>query len=261
MINESTQYPDEFIDRLEILWGEGFLSPGGASEVKEILTGLDLTDRSVLDIGCGTGSIELVLAGDLGAGRVTAIDVEPRMIERARRRVADAGVVDRVELRLVEPGPLNFPNHSFDVVFSKDSMVHIPDKDDLFQEILRVLCPGGVFAASDWLAGENASTSSEWVRFRELAHLSFHFATAQAMEVAMQKAGFDRVSSVDRNAWYAPITEQEVEQLEGPLRGRILEVIDEETYQRWLNVRRALRNAVCAGALRPTHLRGFKPNR
>ena len=30
-------YPDEFIDRLEVVWGEGFLSPGGADEVVEIL--------------------------------------------------------------------------------------------------------------------------------------------------------------------------------------------------------------------------------
>ena len=260
MTNENTQYPDEFVNRLEIIWGEGFLSPGGASEVREILRSIDVTNRSVLDIGCGTGGVELILARDLGAGRITAIDVEPQLIERTRQRVADAGVADRVELQLVEPGSLNFSNDSFDVVFSKDSMIHIPDKDAIFREILRVLRPGGVFAASDWLVGENVDTSPEWTRFRELAHLSFDVATAQQTEKAMQKAGFDRVSTVDRNAWYTPITVQEVERLEGPLRERILEVVDEEIYQHWLNVRRALRDSVGVGALRPTHIRGFKAN-
>ena len=259
MGDKEPHYTNEFIDRLEILWGEGFLSPGGNAEVKEILNGLDVVGKSILDIGCGTGGAELVLAGELNAGQVTAIDVESQMIERTQKRIANAALTDRVEVRLVEPGPLEFPNNSFDVVFSKDSMVHIPDKKALFDEVLRVLRARCVFAASDWLVGENADSSSEWEEFCELAHLSFSFATASEMETQMRIAGFVDVSSIDRNAWYKPITVQEVEQLEGPLRTQIIEVSDEETYQHWLKVRRALRDSVAVGALRPTHLRGYKP--
>ena len=40
----------------QTLWG-GFLSPGGVSEVEEILRGIDLSDKPVLDIGCGNGSL------------------------------------------------------------------------------------------------------------------------------------------------------------------------------------------------------------
>ena len=47
--------------------------------------------------------------------------------------------------------------------------------------------------------------------------------------------------------------------LEGPLRGRLLEAVGEDLYLGWLEVRRALRDSVHVGALRPTHLRGFKP--
>ena len=49
------------------------------------------------------------------------------------------------------PGPLPFADASFDIVFSKDALLHVPDKDALFAEIFRVLKPGGVFAASDWM--------------------------------------------------------------------------------------------------------------
>jgi hypothetical protein len=97
-----------------------------------------------------------------------------------------------------------------------------------------------------------------WAHFRKLAHLSFHFATARETERQMQEAGFQRVSTLDRNAWYAPVTSHEVEQLEGPLRERIIAVLDETIYQHWLTVRRALRDSVLANALRPTHLRGYK---
>ena len=85
MSNEQIQYPDEFINRLEILWGEGFLSPGGADEVKLIFDGIDLNNKSVLDIGCGTGGAEVVLAGELNIDRVVGIDVEPQLIERTKK--------------------------------------------------------------------------------------------------------------------------------------------------------------------------------
>ena len=117
-----------------------------------------------------------------------------------------------------------------------------------------------MFAASDWLVGDNAETSQEWKTYRELAHLPLNFATAPEMETLMQKTGFINISTIDRNSWYKAITEQEVVQLEGPLRAKVIEVSDEETYNRWVKMRRALRDSVVAGALRPTHLRGFKPD-
>ncbi len=54
-----------------------------------------------------------------------------------------------------------FPDASFEVVFSKDSMVQIPDKPAIFSEIHRVLVPAGLFAASDWLRGDSGVYSPE----------------------------------------------------------------------------------------------------
>ena len=253
-------YPVDFVDRLEILWGEGFLSPGGPEEVRAIVAGISLTGKSVLDIGCGTGGVDFVLAGELNAGRVVAIDVQAELLSRAQGRLESAQphLAAKVEFHLASGGRLNWPNETFDVVFSKDSLVHITDKASMYNEMLRVLKPGGVFTASDWFGGKNTSSSPDWQRFMELAQHSFHMATAVETETMLRAAGFVDVSSVDRNGWYSECTKQEVRDLEGPLRERILEVVDENVYQYWLGVRRALRDAVNAGAMRPTHLRGFK---
>ena len=258
MSNENIQYADEFINRLEILWGEGFLSPGGADEVKLVLNDIDLSNKSILDIGCGTGGVEVVLAGEFDIDRVTGIDVEPQLVERTQKLVDKKGLSAKVKVELVDPGPLDFANNEFDIVFSKDSMIHIPDKNAIFSEILRVLKPGGVFAASDWLVGENADSSPEWARVRNLSHLDFKVFTAAETELAMRQAGFEQVSTLDRNAWYASNSAAEYRQLEGPLRERILEVADEEVYEHWMKVRRAFRDSAAVGALRPTHLRGYK---
>lgn len=258
MSNENIQYADEFINRLEILWGEGFLSPGGADEVKLVLKDIDLNNKSILDIGCGTGGVEVVLAGEYDIDMVTGIDVEPQLVERTQKLVDKKGLSAKVKVELVDPGPLDFANNEFDIVFSKDSMIHIPDKNAIFSEILRVLKPGGVFAASDWLVGENADSSPEWARVRNLSHLDFKVFTAAETELAMRQAGFEQVSTLDRNAWYASNSAAEYRQLEGPLRERILEVADEEVYEHWMKVRRAFRDSAAVGALRPTHLRGYK---
>ena len=54
-------------------------------------------------------------------------------------------------------------DRNFDVVFSKDSIVHIPDKVALAQDVFRVLKPNGWFVASDWLIGHDDEPSPEMV--------------------------------------------------------------------------------------------------
>jgi phosphoethanolamine N-methyltransferase len=253
------QYADEFIDRLHLIWGAGFLSPGGAQEVGAIVQGLDLEGARVLDIGCGTGGPAVVLARDKGA-RMTCIDVEPQLIARGHRLAAEAGVADRIAFRLVEPGPLPFEAAAFDAVFSKDALIHIPDKKALYQETLRVLRPGGVFAASDWLSGAGAAEDPAFRRYVELGHLTFTMATAEETAAIMREAGFEAVTTVDRNAWYAEVSAREAAAIAGPLRAQILEVSDLATYERWRDGRKALAEATTHGSLRPTHLRGTRPS-
>ena len=63
------EYHDGMVELLELVWGKGFLSPGGPDNVKETVAGLDLADKLVLDIGCGIGGPALVLAGERHGGR------------------------------------------------------------------------------------------------------------------------------------------------------------------------------------------------
>ena len=136
------QYPDHFFTRLHNVWGEDFLSPGGREEVGEIIREIDLSGKVVLDIGFGTGGPAVTLAKDHQAGKVIGIDVEAQLRNHANQLVERTGLADRIELKIVKPGPFSFAAETFDVVFSKDSMIHIEDKDALFEEVMRVLKPG-----------------------------------------------------------------------------------------------------------------------
>ena len=259
MMAADLQYPDHLVDRLQILWGEGFLAPGGPEEIREITRDTDLTGKSVLDIGCGTGGPSVLLAREMGAASIVAVDVEAHLLVQAAKNAEIAGVGHKIDYRLVEAGPLPLEDEGFDVVFSKDALVHIADKGGLFREVLRVLRPGGRFLASDWLGGENRATAPEWARLGEVGELNLVMATAAETEATMTAAGFTSVSTRDRNRWYAELSRLELEQVTGPLRNQLIDAVGEAAYLRWVEVRRALAEAVGVGALRPTHLRGTKP--
>ncbi|MGA1020255.1 MAG: SAM-dependent methyltransferase, partial [Candidatus Puniceispirillales bacterium] len=60
-ITDDGEYGQKQIDFLELVWGEGFLSPGGSTEVDMVIEGLDLKGLNILDIGCGCGGAALHL--------------------------------------------------------------------------------------------------------------------------------------------------------------------------------------------------------
>ena len=251
-------YPAHYVDRLEILWGRGFMSPGGPEEVHAIVKDIDLGGRHVLDIGCGIGGPDLVLCA-LGAAHVTGIDVDDALLDRARRNAAAAGVAARTDFMRVSPGPLNFPDESFDLVFSKDSILHVEDKPALFAEIFRVLKPGGFFAASDWLRGEDREDTPEWKAYMEHAPFTVVPATAADMSRIIGATGFVGIETRDRNRWYAELSRGHMAQIEGELHGELIKASSPEIYERWRQSRRAQLAAVEVGAMRPTHLRAIRP--
>jgi phosphoethanolamine N-methyltransferase len=192
------EYDDAAIRFLEAPWGEGYLSPGGPEEVDRVLEGLSLRGKSVLDIGCGSGGITLHLIESHSAARVTGFDVEEPVVSAARRQAERRGLSECARFVQAAPGPLPFAGEAFDVVFSKDALLHVPDKDALFAEIFRVLRLGGVFAASDWLIGHDGEPSAEMKAYIEAEGLSFSMKSPARYRLAMERAGFADIEVIER---------------------------------------------------------------
>ena len=255
------EYTDEFVAKLELLWGAGFLSPGGPAETAKILEGVDLTGLEVMDIGCGIGGVDVLLARDYGARSVIGLDIEEPLVMRSRERAERLGLSDRLTFKLVEPGPFPFSAASFDAVFSKDSMIHIPDKPALFAEVLRVLRPGGMFLASDWMQSANGPDSPEMATFVAASGLSFAMGIADDLPAMLEAAGFTDIRVTDRNPWYRGEARNEIARMKGELRQPLLEVLGAEKADRWIVMREAMIAALDSGAFRPTHFRAVKPAR
>jgi ubiquinone/menaquinone biosynthesis C-methylase UbiE len=110
--------------------------------------------QSVLDIGCGTGSLAIVAKRHVGPlGTVHGIDASPEMIARARKKMSKARVDVTFTHGVVEALP--YPNGHFDVVLSTLMLHHLPRaaREQCVREIRRVLKPGGRVLAADFGGG------------------------------------------------------------------------------------------------------------
>jgi len=97
----------------------------------------------VLELGVGTGATLRFYRGEVRS--LTAIDVSPRMLERAR--TLSPGAAFPVTFLEADFQTLPFPAASFDTVVSSLSLCGIPDPPRLFAETRRVLRPGGTLLA------------------------------------------------------------------------------------------------------------------
>lgn len=257
--SEPGEYDDAMQALLQIIWGDGFLSPGGAAEVARLLEGSDIAGCSVLDVGCGLGAIDELLVAQYGASSVVGIDLDPDLLARMRARIERADLSGRIRAVQVTAGPLPFADAGFDVVFSKDSMVQIPDKPAIFAEILRVLRPGGRFIASDWLRGGGAEYSAEMLEFFRLEGIAYNMATLEESAQALRAAGFGGVEIRDRHGWYLDLAQRELAAMEGTLNAEIVKRIGAERARHFIDNWRQLVVVLRRGELRPGHLKAAKP--
>lgn len=252
-------YPDDSAGRLELIWGEGFLSPGGPLEVSRIVAGHDIAGRHVLDIGSGTGGVDIVLVRNHGAGTVLGVDVEQGLVDLAADRAAQLQLDDRITYQLVNLGPLPFADASFDVVFSKDAIIHVADKRALFAEALRVLRPGGRLLVGDWLRGDGEGYTPRVTEFIDASGHDFTLVSLREVGEIVAGVGFADIELQDRHDWYLQEAMSELARLRGPLRAEFVDRWGEEATQDETEFWEVLVATLREGAMRPGHVRAVKP--
>ena len=257
--NETPEYSEELLEYLQLFRGEGFLSPGGADETRRVLDRVDVENGNVLEIGSGLGGCCLIIAVERGATKVHGLDVEPVVIEKARETVAKAGLEQRITFQQVDPGPLPVDSNAYDVVFSKDALCHIEDKESLYGELFRVLKPGGHLAAGDWLVREDGPYSDAMRTFVETTGLSLYLDSLSGVKQKLSGTGFVDVEVVNRNAWFCEEARQEAKLLEGPLADRVESLRGKEATASSNECQHHMIAVLDSGEFCPAHYFGRKP--
>ena len=252
-------YDKNVISFLEEIWGDGFLSPGGRAEVERVITGVNIAGKNILDIGSGSGACAVLLVSEHDAARVTGIDVEDTVCEAASSRVKMAELDHRIDILRIDPGPFPLDASTFDVVFSKDSIIHISDKAELARQAFRVLKPGGQFAASDWLISHDGLPSSQMADYIRAEGLGFAMASPAAYHRAMQTAGFEEIELVNQNNWYAKVVAKELAWLRRPDRDDLSERHGADFIDHQVLIWTKLVGVLESGEHCPHHIRARKP--
>ena len=252
-ITDEGQYGDKQIRFLETVWGEGFLSPGGTSEIDLVIGDIDCRGLKVLDIGCGCGGAVFHLIRQHGAAHAIGIDVEPLVIDRAKELASSYNLSAQAEFETVSPGPLPFEDQYFDMIFSKDAFLHIPDKETLMKDCARVLKPGGIIAASDWMRVDDNPPSPQMADYIKSEGLDMHMCSLNRYRDALADAGFGDIHLLDRNDWYKKLAREEIEQLKGPLRQQIIDLVGEEDADHTVEIWEKMANMLDLGEHRPGH--------
>lgn len=211
-------YNTDFIDLVEIVYGDGYLSQGGSEMVEQMFEGIELKGTRILDLGCGVGGpvLHLIKNHDV---TVVGADPEAFMIHQGQSALewlcADTNKsIKGCAYFVAMKDPLTleqFPDGSFDIVTSKEAILHVPHKHKLsyFQEIFRVLKKGGQLVILDWQ--HSTPNYSDDVRaMMEMDGVPFHLNTPEEYHQIVVQAGFSNVSI---NDWTSILAEQTLQDL------------------------------------------------
>ncbi|XP_059453480.1 phosphomethylethanolamine N-methyltransferase [Corylus avellana] len=202
---DNVQYKSSGILRYERVFGQGFVSPGGIDTTKEFVQKLELKPgQKVLDVGCGIGGADFYMAENFDV-EVVGIDLSINMIAFALERAI--GLKCSVEFEVADCTKKTYPDKAFDVIYSRDTFLHIQDKPALFRSFYKWLKPGGKVLISDYCrsAGTPSPEFAEYIKQR-----GYDLHDVKAYGQMLKDAGFDEVIAEDRTDQFIQVLQREL---------------------------------------------------
>jgi ubiquinone/menaquinone biosynthesis C-methylase UbiE len=127
-------------------------------------------DDRVLDIGCGTGNLTLLVAKRYPMASVVGLDPDPAALDRARTKAAKGKLPAAFDQGFAEELP--YPDRSVDVVLCSLALHHVTEEHRItsLREVARVLRPGGTFHLLEMAKGDPARPVNRLVHRSPHAH-------------------------------------------------------------------------------------------
>lgn len=253
-VTHDNEYYDHMVTMLELIWGKGYMAPGGAGNVAKILKGTDPRGKRILDVGCGIGGPAFEMAQTFGSN-VVGIDLEAPLIDRATAAAKVNGLQNQCSFETVKAGPLPFPDQSFDIVVSSGAITQTSDKPSLLGECYRVLVPGGYLTCYEWMKSER-DYSDEMHYWFEVEGLTYALETLDQLRDRFRAAGFVDVNATDASAWYRAEARREYELIKGPLFGDLVRHLGKRDADHFVENWRAMVVVCDSGEMRQGYCRG-----
>ncbi|KAF6136865.1 hypothetical protein GIB67_043254 [Kingdonia uniflora] len=206
---DNVQYKCAGILRYERVFGHGFVSTGGLETTKEFVAKLELKPgQKVLDVGCGIGGGDFYMSDNFNV-EVVGIDLSVNMVSFALERAI--GRQCAVEFEVADCTTKTYPDHAFDVIYSRDTILHIHDKPALFKNFFKWLKPGGKVLISDYCKCSE-SPSAEFKEYIKQRGYDLH--DLEAYGQMLKDAGFKEVIAEDRTDQFLSVLQRELDLVE-----------------------------------------------
>jgi sterol 24-C-methyltransferase len=171
-------------------------------------------NMTVLDVGCGVGGPAREIIKFTGC-RVMGFNNNDYQIERSMYYAKKQGLEDKWTATKGDFMQMQFPDNSFDAVYAIEATVHAPRLQGVYEEIYRVLKPGGIFGVYEWLmtdAYDNDNQEHREIRLGiEQGDGISNMVTISEGLAAFKGAGFellhneDLADRPDATPWYYPL--------------------------------------------------------
>ncbi|KAG7230393.1 hypothetical protein INR49_024499 [Caranx melampygus] len=212
---DNQQYTNRGILRYEKMFGAGY----------EFVDLLNLKPgQKVLDVGCGIGGGDFYMAKTFGV-EVLGLDLSDNMVGIAMER-AISEKLPSVQFEVADATKRTFPEGSFDVIYSRDTILHIDDKLALFKRFHSWLKPGGQLLISDYCCGEKPWTPAFEAYVKQRGYVLY---TPSQYGKFIQEAGFGNVQANDRTAQFIEVIKTELQRAES-IKDEFIEEFSEEDY-------------------------------
>lgn len=189
-------YTEKAILIFERIFGHTWVSTGGEKTTKEFLYKLNLEPgKKVLDVGCGTGGGTFCMARYYGTN-VHAVDLSANMIDIAKDRLANENedMQRKITFDVVDVTKVEYENESYDVIYSRDTILHIADKEALYRKLYSWLKPGGILFVTDYCTNDQPH-SQQFLNYSE--GRGYDLRSVKGYGKLIEQAGFKEVQASD----------------------------------------------------------------
>jgi len=150
---ETNRYSRQSILRSEAMYGEGFQSPGGNKAIEEFCSKLDMKKgMKILDIGSGLGGTAFYFSETYSA-TVLGLDLSQEMVDISRERKEKRGLPN-ITFQQEDIRTTVLLKETFDLVWTRDCILYIPEKLTVWEKVYSSLKPGGQLFITDFCLGD-----------------------------------------------------------------------------------------------------------
>src|SRR5215510_4873580 len=124
---------------------------------RELISAASLrAGQRILDIGCGTGTLVVMLKRQYASSEVAGLDPDTKALRRARIKAKQAGVSVQFDQAFADKLP--YKDDSFEHIFSSFMFHHLEEREreNMLREVLRILTPSGSFHLLDFVSNHDS---------------------------------------------------------------------------------------------------------